>query len=470
MLGWLLNIDKLKAVLPGLATMKANTACGFLFAGAALWMLHTSKPGSRGIRVARALAVIVAMLGIVSLAEYFCAINIGIDQLIISDDPHVPFPGRMSPATATDFIFIGIALFCLKLRDNRLSALPQWILIPSLFISTLAVVGYAFSSDSLYKIGPFTSMALHTALSFLFVSLAILAADSAHGFAKIATSDTTGGLVSRRLLPTLPIMIFGLACLHLEGERAGLYDFHFGLSLMVLLSMTICLVSVAFTVAILHKTDLERARNASEIVNLNMNLERTVLERTRQLKAANVQLEELSLEDSLTNLANRRFFDRYLEAQVAVARRNQRTLALIICDVDSFKAYNDNYGHQAGDDCLKRVAAAIRSCCRRPADLAARYGGEEFAMILPETDMVGAIRIAEDAREAVAQLRIPHDHSLAATLVSISGGVAIVSGTIDFTAERLIAAADQTLYQAKRLGRNRMLIAAAESSPSLPPP
>jgi diguanylate cyclase (GGDEF)-like protein len=181
-----------------------------------------------------------------------------------------------------------------------------------------------------------------------------------------------------------------------------------------------------------------------------------------KLRTANESLEQLSLHDGLTNLANRRFFDAYLAAQIAVARRHKRTVSLIMWDVDSFKAYNDHYGHQAGDECLKHVAAALRSCCRRPSDMTARYGGEEFAMVLPDTDLIGAAQIAEAARVAVARLKIPHAHSVAGPYVSISGGEAALLRKIDITAQQLIAAADQTLYQAKHSGRNRMVSVQAE--------
>ena len=180
------------------------------------------------------------------------------------------------------------------------------------------------------------------------------------------------------------------------------------------------------------------------------------------MKALGDYQKNLSLHDGLTGLANRRFFDKYLADQIAIARRHQRTLALVLCDVDSFKAYNDHYGHQAGDGCLKQIAAALLSCCRRPADMAARYGGEEFALILPDTESTGAARIAEAAWHALAQAKIPHEHSPASPFVSISGGVAILPRKTDITAEQLIAAADQALYQAKELGRNRMVCAQGE--------
>jgi diguanylate cyclase (GGDEF)-like protein len=174
------------------------------------------------------------------------------------------------------------------------------------------------------------------------------------------------------------------------------------------------------------------------------------------LVVSNRALEHLSLHDALTGLPNRRYFDTYLGRQASLTRRHRRSLALILCDVDSFKAYNDRYGHLSGDECLMRVATALRSCCRRPTDLAARYGGEEFALILPETDLVSALSIAEAAREAVLRLRIPHAQSLAGSIVTISGGVAVLDPDCDVSLDALMAAADEGLFRAKSAGRNRM--------------
>lgn len=176
-----------------------------------------------------------------------------------------------------------------------------------------------------------------------------------------------------------------------------------------------------------------------------------------KLSDANASLEQLATQDGLTGIANRRFFDIYLASQVAIAYRHKRCLSLILCDVDFFKAYNDHYGHQAGDECLKQIAVVLQSCCRRPGDIVARYGGEEFAMILPETELIGAIQIAEAARVAVEQLGIPHAQSAAAPHISISSGAAVLLLTINSTPEQLITASDQVLYEAKRLGRNRTM-------------
>lgn len=210
-----------------------------------------------------------------------------------------------------------------------------------------------------------------------------------------------------------------------------------------------------------------RVRNMLRLKSLSdfFQAHSAILEHEVQARTADVQrlgsayesLERISLHDGLTNLANRRFFDTYLADQMAIARRHQRPLALVMYDVDSFKAYNDRYGHPAGDECLKQIARVLRTACRRPADLAVRYGGEEFAMILPDTGLAAAARIAESVRYAVQELKIPHEDSPTAAYASISGGVAVVRHGVDMSGLQLAAAADRALYRAKHLGRNRIV-------------
>lgn len=175
------------------------------------------------------------------------------------------------------------------------------------------------------------------------------------------------------------------------------------------------------------------------------------------LSVANAELWQLSVLDGLTGLANRRAFDTHLAEQIAIAQRHRRPLALVLLDVDHFKAYNDHHGHLAGDDCLTQVASALLGGCQRPADLAARYGGEEFALILPDTSLDGARHIAEGARAAINRLRIPHGCPPGGAQVSISAGVTVMDGRPPCSAAELIAAADALLYEAKRRGRNQVV-------------
>jgi two-component system chemotaxis family response regulator WspR len=183
------------------------------------------------------------------------------------------------------------------------------------------------------------------------------------------------------------------------------------------------------------------------------------LRRSQQkLLETNLELQRLTNSDGLTGLSNRRYFDEYLDAEWKRAQREQGRLGLLMIDVDAFKAYNDNYGHVAGDDVLRRVAAVIRASCTRPADLAARFGGEEFVMILPSMSPGGLRLLAEKVRRGIEAMQIQHVGSGVSPHVTISiGGAVLVPGP-DSQFSELVEAADVSLYQAKRNGRNQVMV------------
>jgi len=175
----------------------------------------------------------------------------------------------------------------------------------------------------------------------------------------------------------------------------------------------------------------------------------------RSLEQANQQLSYWADHDALTHVANRRFFNRYLQQEWRRLSREKGILSLILCDVDYFKAYNDTYGHVAGDRCLQQVAQTLASVLKRPADLVARYGGEEFVMVLPQTDLEGAIALVQQIQARVSQLSIPHRGSLVATTLTLSFGLASASPSLQMPVRTLLKQADLALYQAKDGGRNR---------------
>ena len=174
----------------------------------------------------------------------------------------------------------------------------------------------------------------------------------------------------------------------------------------------------------------------------------------QELEAANQELQRLVSIDGLTQMANRRCLEEYLDQECKRASREQIPISLVLCDIDFFKNYNDNYGHQEGDRCLQEVAQAISKSTNRPADLVARYGGEEFVIVLPNTDAQGSISVAIRATEAMRSLKLPHSHSKVAPYVTISCGVATLLPSQEFEPTDLLKAADQALYKAKAEGRN----------------
>jgi diguanylate cyclase (GGDEF)-like protein len=175
----------------------------------------------------------------------------------------------------------------------------------------------------------------------------------------------------------------------------------------------------------------------------------------QQLEDANHELKRLATFDGLTQVANRRRFDEYLQQEWQRMLRDQQHLSLILCDIDCFKLYNDTYGHQAGDDCLRQVAHVMRQAARRAIDLPARYGGEEFAVILPNTDQEGAVLVAQEIQLGVKRLGIAHASSKVDAIVTVSLGVTSTIPSPLTTPEQLITAADKMLYQAKAEGRDR---------------
>jgi diguanylate cyclase (GGDEF)-like protein len=170
------------------------------------------------------------------------------------------------------------------------------------------------------------------------------------------------------------------------------------------------------------------------------------------------EISQMAHIDALTGLANRRHFDMYIYQEWNRAQRQGSPISMLMIDVDFFKLYNDVYGHQRGDQCLRQIAEAIGSAIHRPSDLIARYGGEEFAVILPNTPLPGAMKIAEQIRQAVGTLFIEHHKSPAAHYVTISVGLAVMTPGKENIPQELIAASDEALYAAKDTGRNRISV------------
>ncbi len=211
---------------------------------------------------------------------------------------------------------------------------------------------------------------------------------------------------------------------------------------LAMLLLGVSLLTAAYRARIQHLTRRQ------------VQLEAMVAARTHELEDSNAKLAELSSTDGLTGINNRRGFDAALESEWRRAARNGYTLALAMLDVDHFKAYNDHYGHQAGDTCLRTVADLIAAHGRRTSDLVARYGGEEFALLAPATDAEQAMAIARGICDELARLALPHAKSPHG-VITISIGVATAMPDEAFSASTLIEKADRALYRAKQDGRNR---------------
>jgi two-component system chemotaxis family response regulator WspR len=199
-----------------------------------------------------------------------------------------------------------------------------------------------------------------------------------------------------------------------------------------------------------------RAHSRSFMLQVERDMAFKALRETqRQLEESNAELKRLSSLDGLTGIANRRRFDEYLDEEWRRAQRNNSFLAMILIDIDYFKTYNDNYGHQSGDDTLKQVAATLKNTVQRPGDLVARYGGEEFVVVLPSTDLAGTLVVAERLRATIEALQIPHVLSQCTNVITISLGAVSMRPPVNGVPADIISEADKALYAAKKGGRNR---------------
>ena len=266
-------------------------------------------------------------------------------------------------------------------------------------------------------------------------------------------------LTLEKIVPNLPIVLltgFKDELIALEAVRQGAQDY------LVKEQVTpdILIRSINYAIERMHY--LEKIHQSEErLQKINQQLERRVKSFTFQLEHQNQELKKLfvlATTDRVTGIANRYRLEDFLEQEWGNAIRNKITMSIIMIDIDYFKLYNDTYGHIEGDHCLKKVAQTIKASVKRSKDLVARYGGEEFIVILPDVNIAGAQKVAENIRSEIKALDIPHAASAISDRLTISLGVASAIPKIKAEASALIKAADQALYLAKNQGRDRIKI------------
>jgi PAS domain S-box-containing protein len=264
LLGWALNVVELKSILPGLASMKPNTALGFVLAGVSLRLMRTEPGSRRTIFVGIASAALVVGIGLLTLVEYIAYTDLGIDQVLIRDTSSSPYPGRMAPAMAVNFLLLGTALLLLDTKSRRY-AVAQPLALGVAVISLLSLIGYLYGVQALYRLGPFSSVAFHSAATFFVLAGGVLFARRHRGLIALALSPSLGGVLIRRQLPAFVLLIFLAGWLRLRGQSAGVFDTAAGTALLVVVSIIIFGVLVLWTGWVLHRADLGQRESAERL-------------------------------------------------------------------------------------------------------------------------------------------------------------------------------------------------------------
>ncbi len=262
LVGWLFDIPFLKNVLPGLVTMKVNTALCFILTGVGLRLLENEASPSRLRHLAQALATIVSLIGLFTLSEYLSGWDLGIDQLLIEEPAGVviaSLPGRMAPITAVSFVLIGFALLLLDIETSGGSSPTEFLALTTAAISCFSFAGYLFGIDFFYGIGPYAAVAIHTPGTFIALCAGILLARPDSRWMAMITRAGPGGVMARRLLPAAVAIPLLLGWLRLKGELAGLYGFEFGLALFATMNVSIFVVLVWWNAGLLNQKDMERS-------------------------------------------------------------------------------------------------------------------------------------------------------------------------------------------------------------------
>jgi diguanylate cyclase (GGDEF)-like protein len=423
LLGWALDIDVLKSVVPGHAEMKANTAVGLLFSGLAL--LASTFPHPNAPTAVTLMSGAVLVLGLATLAQYATGVDLGLDTLLFDDPKAVALgrpPGRMSQISAIGFLLLGWK----GLSDAGRVWLGQTLALLVLAIALFALSAYGYAMGTGDREAPFNPISMHTAAMLFLLALGWLATDSGRGVARVLAADSFGGELARRtLLPALLVP----ALLSYLAQQARASDW----------------ISEGAIITVL-------AVSSGAAVATMIWWASALLDRVERQNRTAVALRDSAHTDALTGLGNRRAFDTALVRLFGQRERVGLTFSLLLLDLDHFKAYNDSFGHPAGDEAL-RQAGRLLPLALRPGDVATRYGGEEFAVLLPGARRADALMVAErivaDVRNGL-WLHRP---------VTVSVGVA--EARAGEAAPSLVARADAALYAAKQAGRDRAVAAEA---------
>jgi PAS domain S-box-containing protein len=291
LIAWALGVGAGHSVLQGLLTVQANTALGFVFSGISLTFIaaHTGLAWQRSI--GRIAAGATLLIGLLSLSESWLHLNLHIDELLFKDTTGDPFPGRMVPATALRFLFVGLALLAMDVETRRKRRPAQWLAVTVGFISMLALVGYVYGVRSIYGISGPLKLSWPTALGFMVLSAGLLLSRPEAGVMTVPSSDSLGGRMARRLLPAALVIPLALGWLRMLGFNRGLFNAEYSRAIFTVSIIVVFVALVWWNARSLHRIDNARHQAEADVLKLNQELEHRVTQRTAELETLNQQLE-----------------------------------------------------------------------------------------------------------------------------------------------------------------------------------
>ena len=421
--GWAFNVAAVRALVPGTVAMKASTALMFMLCGVAL-LLAPAKDNRRWIGLSCSAACV--LIALVFLSEYVFGWRLGIDEFPFRDAAghadKIAYPGRPAPTTLVCFVLTGVALL---LRPTRWR-IEEVLMAPVAAIAAMCVVGYAYSIPAFYGPASAAKMALNTGIAFLLLACGVVFAQEDGRLKRLLVTTDPGSVMARRLIPLAILVPLTLGWLRLKGQQDGVFDLRVGTWLLTMTEIVCLIAVIIWAASSLSRTDSHRRRLEDE-------------------------LQRLAGEDELTHLANRRGFSERLARELSLASRHSSPGALLMIDLDRFKAINDRHGHAAGDALLRRISEVLQGRLR-DTDALGRLGGDEFVAYLPQTDADAGARVAEHLLTAIREASTELGDGMRTTS---SIGVAF-DATSSHGPEVMLKAADRAMYRAKRAGGNRV--------------
>lgn len=423
--GWAGDVTVVRTLVAGPISMKASTAGMFLLAGTSVVLLAGGQKQRQLGRLCAAACLLIAMA---FLSEYIVGWNLGIDEFpfrdVVARAAHVVHPGRPGPSSVLGFLLISVSLLGMNRRRRWEGAL----MAPVLGVAGLCVVGWAYSIPAFYAQASLAKMAVNTGIVFVILAAGVVFVRPGGNLQGMLSTTDPGGVMARRLIPLAVVVPLVLGWLQLIGQRRGVYGPPVGAWLLTTATIACLLAVIALGARSLSRADAQRLRLEAE-------------------------LHRLAGEDELTGLPNRRRFTEYLRRDLALASHHHIPGALLMIDLDRFKAINDEHGHAAGDALLRAMSDALRQGLRA-TDLRGRLGGDEFVAYLAHTDQLAARQVAEavlalvrttsaalgPGRQTTASIGIATDHAAGCDV------------------EAMLAAADSAMYRAKREGGDRLAV------------